>query len=306
MTMILTLGNSDQFIQLSDRRLSSEGRSVDDESNKAGSLVCADARLIFGFTGFARIGAFKTHQWILKTLVDSGSPEHTIYKMLERFKDCASVDFKTLPLLRSLSGSVKRLSIIFSGYLDFHVPPLGACAIITNYQDCITGIDHLEAWDDFKSFYTKERRPLEEPFTYIQRIGMCPAMNKNDELLLRELLREQKPKEAIIGKGIELIRLMADRPEAHGAIGKQITSICLSHDPNNAPGGSYHSNVVTYYNHLPSQVVSISDNESLAMMDPWLQVEEANGIPVKFIPKVSRNALCPCKSGKKYKHCHGK
>ena len=239
-------------------------------------------------------------------MVDSGSPDHTIYKMLERFKDRASVDFKTLPLLKSLSGSVKRLSIIFSGYIDFHVPPLGACAIITNYQDCITGIDYLEAWDDFKSFYTKERRPLKEPFTYIQRIGMYPAMNKNDELSLRELLGEQKPKEAIMGKGVELIRLMADRLEAKGAIGKQINSICLSRDHNKAPEGSYHSDVVTHYNHLPSQVVSISDNESLAMMDPWLKVDEPSGTPVMFVPKVSRNVPCPCKSGKKYKHCHGK
>jgi len=304
--MILSLGNPDQFIQLSDRRLSSRGQPEDDESNKAGSLVCADARLIFGFTGLAGVGTFKTHQWILKTLVDSGSPDHTAYKMLERFKERASIDFKTLPLLKGLSGSLKRLSIIFSGYLDFHVPPLGVCVIITNYQDCITGIDYPEVWDNFKSFYTKEHRPLEEPFTYIQRIGMYSAMNKNDELMFRELLKEQKPKEAIIGKGVELIRLMADRPEANGVIGKQITSICLSRDPNNAPEGSYHSNVVTYYNHLPSQVISISDNESLAMMDPWLKMEEPNGTSVKFIPRVSRNVLCPCKSGKKYKHCHGK
>ena len=28
--------------------------------------------------------------------------------------------------------------------------------------------------------------------------------------------------------------------------------------------------------------------------------------PVKKIPKISRNAPCPCGSGKKYKNCHGK
>ncbi|THB66468.1 MAG: preprotein translocase subunit SecA, partial [Spirochaetaceae bacterium] len=27
---------------------------------------------------------------------------------------------------------------------------------------------------------------------------------------------------------------------------------------------------------------------------------------VRAIPKVGRNDLCPCGSGKKYKHCHGK
>jgi len=26
----------------------------------------------------------------------------------------------------------------------------------------------------------------------------------------------------------------------------------------------------------------------------------------RAMPKVGRNELCPCGSGKKYKHCHGK
>ena len=41
------------------------------------------------------------------------------------------------------------------------------------------------------------------------------------------------------------------------------------------------------------------------------QVEESNELPVmetviRETDKVGRNALCPCGSGKKYKHCHGK
>ncbi len=28
--------------------------------------------------------------------------------------------------------------------------------------------------------------------------------------------------------------------------------------------------------------------------------------PVKVAPKIGRNEPCPCGSGKKYKHCHGK
>jgi preprotein translocase subunit SecA len=28
--------------------------------------------------------------------------------------------------------------------------------------------------------------------------------------------------------------------------------------------------------------------------------------PVKVAPKIGRNDQCPCGSGKKYKHCHGK
>jgi preprotein translocase subunit SecA len=37
-------------------------------------------------------------------------------------------------------------------------------------------------------------------------------------------------------------------------------------------------------------------------MQPWPQQESAGGV---VEAPVSRNAPCPCGSGKKYKHCHG-
>jgi preprotein translocase subunit SecA len=36
------------------------------------------------------------------------------------------------------------------------------------------------------------------------------------------------------------------------------------------------------------------------------QPEELAATPVRSGPKVGRNDPCPCGSGKKYKHCHGK
>ena len=37
------------------------------------------------------------------------------------------------------------------------------------------------------------------------------------------------------------------------------------------------------------------------------QLEKVQSMPFKrSLPKVGRNELCPCESGKKYKHCHGK
>jgi hypothetical protein len=62
MTFILALGNREQFIQISDQRLSWDGKLVEDESNKAGILLCKDARHIFGFTGLAKYGNFNTRQ----------------------------------------------------------------------------------------------------------------------------------------------------------------------------------------------------------------------------------------------------
>lgn len=52
MTLILSLGNLDHIVQISDRRLTINGKLVEDESNKCGVLFCLNARMGFGYTGF--------------------------------------------------------------------------------------------------------------------------------------------------------------------------------------------------------------------------------------------------------------
>jgi uncharacterized protein YecA (UPF0149 family) len=42
-----------------------------------------------------------------------------------------------------------------------------------------------------------------------------------------------------------------------------------------------------------------------ARQSPPLQPRTASNPPTKF-PKVGRNQPCPCGSGEKWKHCHGK
>ncbi|MBL8534635.1 MAG: SEC-C domain-containing protein, partial [Betaproteobacteria bacterium] len=43
-------------------------------------------------------------------------------------------------------------------------------------------------------------------------------------------------------------------------------------------------------------------DEALAAAD----AEDATNEPARAGPKVGRNDPCPCGSGKKYKHCHGR
>ncbi|MBV6306709.1 preprotein translocase subunit SecA [Candidimonas humi] len=46
---------------------------------------------------------------------------------------------------------------------------------------------------------------------------------------------------------------------------------------------------------------------ALSGTDPGLDEADGRGVPfVNAMPKVGRNDPCPCGSGKKYKHCHGK
>lgn len=242
MTLILTLGNSDQVIQVSDRRLSWNGRLIEDESSKAGLVTCLNARLAFGFTGLARLGSFCTRDWLLDAIMQSGPPDYAVAGVLERLRGHASDIFARHPALRRSPRKDTRLSIMLSGYLYHHDPPLLGCAILSNYQNLESGQDDPEAWDEFTRTTWSERRPLDYEPTYIQRVGNWHAMTRDDEVAFRDLLEARKPAHAIIGKAVELIREMADRPAAQNAIGKQLSVICIPRDPQSGVESGYYSN----------------------------------------------------------------
>lgn len=305
MTLILTLGNREQVIQISDRRLSWNGKPFDDESNKAGILLCKDSRQIFGFTGLAKWGEFDTWFWILNTLFECCSPDFQINNIMARFKEKASNDFQNLPILKNIPSKHKRLSIMFSGYNYYINPPVSVCGILTNYQDFTTGIDEAKAWDHFEMNCWTEHRPLDYPFTHIQRIGSWLAMNKEDELSLRNLLKESKPFEAIANKGVSIVRKMADRRKANNNIGKQLSVTILFRNITSHTLAYYYSNVVQHTMYLPDQVIAINDQNYVVMADINIHAKNSDGsLAVLAVPKVHDNAPCPCKGGLKYKDCH--
>jgi SEC-C motif len=304
MTLILVLGNSDQMIQVSDRRLSWHGHLVEDESSKAGLLTCLNARLAFGFTGLAKFGNFCTRDWLLDALMDSGPPEYTAKEVLERLKIRASDTFRRHPALHLTHRALKRLSIMFSGYLDHHTPPLAAFAILTNYQNFDSGQDEAEASDEFRLRFASERRPLDGELTFIQRVGNWRAMTRDDELALRRLLRDRKPSAAIIGKAVKLIRQMADRPAANNSIGKQLSVISIPRDPVLPVESGYYSAVNSSITYMPDNVL-VKPHETCAAKDIRVRKVQPAGSPL-LVPKVGRNHPCPCGSGKKYKRCHGR
>jgi hypothetical protein len=135
MTLILSLCNKEHAVQISDRRLSSNGRLVDDESNKCGVIFCLDARMAFGYTGLAKWKGFITSAWLLKSLHDSATPDFTIGKTLERLKINATEEFKNNPQLKKISPEHKRLAVMFSGFLNLGGETKVGNAILSNYHN---------------------------------------------------------------------------------------------------------------------------------------------------------------------------
>lgn len=307
MTIVIALGNEDQLIQLSDRRLSAGGTVISDEADKAATFICANGRFAIGFSGLAQAGGFKTREWLLERLIECAPPDFKAFETLERLKASLNIDYFSNPWLVHLPRTQLRLSVMCSGYLYHHDPPLAASAVITNFQGYESGVDEIDPWPAFKTTYFSEKRPSDGPVTYVQRIGIWPAMSAADEAALRAMLENRLPADAIVDKGVDLIRELAGRRQADGAIGKQVSSIVLPRDPHQAVTADYHTEAPSIQMYLPSLVVAVSENQCFAAKDLSASVKDAAGraMPVA-VPKTRGNRPCPCGSGRTYKNCHGR
>lgn len=303
MTLILTLGNNEQIIQISDRRLSCDGRLVDDESNKCGVLFCSNARMAFGYTGLARWKNFITPDWLLKALHDSAPPDFTIGETLERLKTNAMETFQRHPALRNADKTFKRLAIMFSGYINLDSKPRQGCAILSNYHDFANNSAFPEASDQFNISYSSANEGVEWP-TLVQRVGNWHAITDDIISELRILLSQKKPAEAITGKATALIREIADNPKSQGSIGKQLTSITIPYDHTLGVATNYHSGYTKPETYMPALVYLLPD-QHLTVSNISVQPVEEDTPPLS-VPKVGKNHPCPCGSTRKYKHCHGK
>lgn len=301
-TLIVGAMCENYAIQVSDRRLSRNGQLVDDESEKASLLICNNARLLVGFTGIAGVGTFNTHEWLLKTLSEAGPPEYTALELTQRFTAKATDFFSNSRLLRDVPKRDKRVTFMFNGFVIHPEIAKPAALLITNYQDWGKG-DSPEAWAEFRSDYFGLKEDWSPPLTWVQRIGNWQAFH-DDHKVLKSLLQQGRPAKAVVGKAIELIREAADRREAVGTIGKQLSSIILPADINELPEVGYHSDVSTHTVYFPSLVVTTTLNRAI-IRNAQLRADDPLARPI-MVPKSPRNQPCQCGSGKKYKFCHGR
>jgi len=303
MTFILALANNEYAVQISDRRLTSNGKLVDDESNKCGVIFCLNARMAFGYTGIANWGNFSTQKWLLSALNKAGEPDFTIGEILERLKTSATIIFDEDALLKNIPKIHKRLAIMFTGFINLNGIWKPGCAILSNYHDFETNNSYDEAQDNFRIHYTSAKAGEEKP-TLVQRIGNWRAMTDMDIDTIRQFLHEGRPSNAIVGKSLELIRDIADRPGSANTIGKQLTSIEIPRDTTKEVRSTYSSDCVKPESYMPA-IVHLTPEKHLSINDISIRPVDKNTKAIS-VPKVSRNRPCPCGSEKKYKYCHGR
>ncbi len=304
MTLILALANRDHVIQLSDRRLTSNGVLVDDESNKAGIFICNGVRALYGFTGLARADGFETSLWLNSALFECAPPDFRFPNMMQRLEERANRDFATIPQLLALAPLDREVSVLFTGFLDHEAPPRAFFFVMSNTERDRAMVAPPK--HGFVFIRSREKRPYDAEFTLVQRVGNWFPMTTNDEGVLRAMLAEHLPAHAIVGKAVEVIQDIADRPSASDTIGKQISSIVLPREPGSPVTTHFHSSNISFQSYVPDIIFALGPGRHSATYGATITAIDQPDRSAIAVPKVGRNQRCPCGSGRKYKNCHGR
>jgi len=253
MTLHLTLFGSDYAILISDRRLSSNNKTVTDEHNKATVLEFDDARLVCGFTGIATIGNdkrlnFSTQDWLLEALHETAPPDYLSAPTLQRFKGCCSKVFREHGALKNLNSNERKLAFLFAGFnYDSHFAYPTAhqcCAVLTNFQG-FAGPNDLPY--EPKDFVLRQVDMSRD--TRVGVFGQWQTISPQDIADLNGMLRSNKPADAALTRAIYLVRRAASKLEAKNTIGQQLNSVILPADRTKPAHCAYHVQTAstTYY-----------------------------------------------------------
>lgn len=294
MTLIIAVCKEDKAILVADRRLTADGKLIDDESNKGFLLQTVDGKFVVAFTGLARANGFETIDWLLLELLKCGPPDYMAGPILERITSSLNDAFTNDGRLRHVPKHTLYLEIVIVGYLYHADPPLLAFAKIWN-QSADGSIG------DFKLTCFNEQRPHDGPNAWASMHGAKRGISDHDRSLICDLVTRRISTRKLRASLFDRIRIIAQRPNSISLIGEQLDSITIPRDPSlPATVGSSTSVVQSVLKNPP--ILNLQPNDGWAVKD--LQFHTGPDGPPLSIPRVSGNASCPCNSGKKYRDCH--
>jgi hypothetical protein len=200
----------------------------------------------------------------------------------------------TLDSLRNMRAQDRRLTIMLTGYIQTGQI---VSSLISNFQDFNNSIDHAGALPTFSYLTEGSRAGLENP-TLIQAVGQFSAIF-DAESNLRKSLEDRRPAIALLEAAIGLIQKVSDCPRVKGTVGKKVTTARLDRLDPGVPVVGYATDQVEHGIPLLDAVDLRTGAPAVVVTGASIKTAEPSAFP-------RRNLPCPCGSGQKYRHCHGK
>jgi SEC-C motif len=223
---------------------------------------------------------------------------------IRRFAERAARDFPAVPVDPPTTPS---LSVVVAGYCYDDSAPRWYLWLVSNVED----LDGLLPEDKLKKGFNTQAR-----YEKVTRSGACgilccgsgaKAVGANQLESLGELLRQDKPPGVIVDKVVAIVRGAARSPRSQNSVGERCSSLMIPSNRAKTAEARYHSDEVAFVHYSPTYIKSLGDGSGDYMVAETTQEHFGEGgVPVALsIPRVGRNQPCPCRSGKKYKRCHG-
>ena len=264
MTLILNAVVGDYIVQVSDRRLTKNGKLEDDETNKA-VLFCN--RFCFSYTGLAHIGMVPTDRWLTQALVNSktGSISTAINSLAVQ----ATQAFSQMVQSRAL----KRQAFVGAGWAllpnERFLSPI-FCSVSNAHTSSNIWLDKAE--DKFTAFH---RLGADKPVFDVFATGQPLTSREMNQLrrCLRRCFERKTGPEPIAKCLVNSIYTVADR---NPLVGKSLMVVCL-------PKQSVLSNSEMFLTNLsPSATMTMRDMQS------FYYVSKSGRSAVQFAP----NTVC--------------
>ena len=316
MTLVLACGNTVYTAVVADRRLTRNGRVIDDESGKVMLVNMPTARLGLAYCGLARArGSFRTNFDLPSLLRDAFKESSDLDELVTGFAARLDEAFAALPPRVAMDD--RELAVVLAGYgYDGHGRAHRFARAVGNRSSATEAVHGFGVEDVFAG----------KPTNYICELGVHEAVARDGIDALGELVKANKPPRAVVGKAVDIIRQAADTPRAAGVIGRQLTSLIIPADPSRPSLGDYHTEHPSDRLYCPDVLsldasgngnVLVSMNLTTALLtDAEAQVRDMRArlgasqdarqrFPPIVYPSARRNDPCPCGSGLKFKRCHG-
>lgn len=283
MTLIIGGINNRTAFLASDRRISSNGILIDDETTKCFFITTPDSRGVFAFTGLAYCNDFKTENLLCDTLDQLSKSQANIEPILRELRNVLNINFNS----KNITCNNRYLTILYIGYTY-------------SSETCepkIFRISNFEFGGKPDNFIFTEHDTGQ-----IQLAGQTNSVGKAQVEKLNSLLSENKT-DAVNIVAYMTIAKTSSNPLSNNTVGQKANVCTFSSEVNTPMTSTYYSEALTKKcfgaNSLMLQPGGCTTFLSIEMTVP-------NNYPSPVIPKTKNNSLCPCGSGIRYKLCHKK
>lgn len=278
MTILAAIANEECAWLLADRRVTVDGKPIDDEYNKVCVLFCDDARMAVAFTGLATFQTFDTSNWIAETLSEIGKTTGDIASLLHDFSSRATSAFARLAWLSP------HITFLFCGHVYSAAGSESRIYLITNGEDPANP-------DPVFSLTTHA-----SPGPKVVLAGMTAAAEPAISEAFRTLLLSDRiAPQSLLHFAVKRLRTIARDGRSGGLIGEQFNAAVVPSAVNTTVTSTYHSAKGVFSAFGANVVVT----NGMLTYGPQVHAPD-----LLSGPDIRKTDPCWCGSGEQFKHCH--